>query len=493
MTSLWLDRAPAIETDGRDSPRAFDEIVVGAGITGLVAALLLADAGRSVAVLEARSVGAVATGNTTAKVSVLQGAHLQKIRRMTSARVTRAYVDANRAGAAWLLDFAQAHDVPVERRDAVSFAATADGRARVEREAAVAREAGLAVTTADDAGLPFPTFGAVRLADQGQLDPMPLLAALAARFRALGGVIREGVAVVGASASRPVRVRTTDGDFACERLVLATGTPMLDRGLYFAKLTGDRSYAASYRVAEPLPHGMYLSVDPPTRSIRTAPGPGGDLLLVGGYGHGVGRHPSPASRAAALDEWARATWPTAVQTHRWSAQDYETPQGVPFVGWLPRGRGRVFLATGYEKWGLSNAAQCGLTLAADLVGDLPDWARVLRHRTTRPRAFAHGVGMNAAVAKHYAVGWARVLLAPPATDAPPEGMGEVRRVGLRPVAVSTVEGRTCRVSGRCPHLGAIVQWNDAERTWDCPAHASRFAATGERLEGPAKRGLPTVP
>lgn len=487
MTSLWLDGAARAPSDEFDEGRHFDEIIVGAGITGLITAVLFARSGRRVAVLEARRIGAVATGNTTAKVSALQGAQLQRVQRHSYGAITRAYVEANLAGREWLLDYAARHGVAVQRRDAVSYATTPDGSRVIEREYRIARSAGLPVRRGTDAGLPFATRRTLTLADQAQLDPMELLTTLAAELRSLGGKLVEGVRVTGARASDPVRLRTTSGEVSADHLVLATGTPVLDRGLYFAKLTPRRSYAASFRVPGELPEGMFLSVDGPTRSLRTASDAGGDLLLVGGNGHVVGRHPSPASQAEELEAWTRWHWPGAELTHRWSAQDYRTPQGVPFVGRLPRGRGRIFLATGYDKWGLTNAAQAALTLHNDILGgDLP-WAAVLHRRITTPVAIASGAGAGAAVGVAYLASYARAFRRGMPAQAPEEGQGLIGRRGVRPRAACTVDGEVREQSAICPHLGAVLRWNDLERSWDCPAHGSRFDPAGEVLEGPSTR------
>jgi Rieske Fe-S protein len=114
---------------------------------------------------------------------------------------------------------------------------------------------------------------------------------------------------------------------------------------------------------------------------------------------------------------------------------------------------------------------------------------VLGRRLTTPQAFARGIGANAAVGWWYAKGYARALRSPLPTDAPAEGEAVLGRRGIRPVGVSTVDGRTCAVSAVCPHLGAALTWNDGERSWDCPAHGSRFAANGSLLEGPATADL----
>jgi nitrite reductase/ring-hydroxylating ferredoxin subunit len=347
--------------------------------------------------------------------------------------------------------------------------------------------------------LPFATTGAVRLADQAQLDPIQLLAALAREFRAAGGVLVDEVRVTAVHAIRPVEVQTTAGVIDADVVVIATGSPILDRGLYFAKVSAHRSYAAAWRVPEErLPDGMFLDVEQPTRSVRTAGGrDGGPLLLTGGFGHGVGRHPSPQAAADELAAWTREHWPDAEPVASWSAQDHLTPHGIPFVGWLPRGRGRVYVATGFSKWGMTNGVATALTLASDILGGeygwaAPNWQRVLHRRPTLPQTFAAGIGENAAVALWYARGWLGAL-AGPLGEAPIEGHGEVGRSGLVPAAASTIDGRTTRLCAICPHMGAIVNWNDFERSWDCPAHGSRFAPDGAVLEGPAKRAMRPLP
>lgn len=488
MTSLWLQNPRSITTDPFVAGAEYDEVIVGAGLTGLVTALLFARAGRKVAVLEARTVGAVTTGNTTAKISMLQGTQLTRVRTHTLRPVLQAYADANRAAFDWLIEYTGAHDVPLERRAAYTYAGTEDGGTQVRREFDLARSVGLDAEWTADVPLPFRTFGAVRLDNQAQLDPMDLLAALAADLRILGGVIHEDSRAVGVTASAPAVVRTARGEVRADHVILTTGTPILDRGLYFAKVAAQRSYAQAFEITPgTAPTGMFLGVEKPTRSVRTA----GALLLTGGNGHPVGRAASTRAHVDELERWTMQHWPGARRVASWSAQDYSPAHHVPFVGWLPRGKGRIFLATGYDKWGMTNGVAAAITLVDDILGTSTDWQKTLHHRVTTPRAMGHGIGENAAVAWWYARGYAKALTRRLPDAPPPEGAGAVRRDGLRPTAVSTVDGVTCALSAVCSHLGAVVSWNDAERSWDCPAHGSRFSADGTPLEGPATRGLAT--
>ncbi|HEY8589939.1 MAG TPA: FAD-dependent oxidoreductase [Naasia sp.] len=505
MTSLWLDRPHREE--GTTYPASdfgpgasYEVLVVGAGLTGLVTALLLTRAGKRVAVVDQLQAGGLTTGKSTAKLTLLQGARLRELLRHTAPKNARAYVEANREGFEWLVRYLDDHGVPYQRRDAFSYAGTPDGAALVDEEVFAGLRLGLPVEKVRDLDLPFPTFGAVRLRDQAQFDPMDVVRALAGDFRARGGTLAEGVRVtrvrtLANGRSGPCRVVTSAGEVDADRVVLATGMPILDRGLYFAKLVPSRSYALAFRTppgALDPDFGMYISVDSPTRTLRSTPGEDGegDVLVVGGNGHVTGRHPSPADLVADLEMWTGAYFPGAERTHAWSAQDYKSANAIPFVGWLPRGAGKVFLATGFGKWGMTNGVAAGVRLSAEMLGGNVPWAKVLGRRVTRPQSMLAGAAANASVGARIATGWARGELT--ALQEPAEGQGVVGREGGRPVAACRIGGSIERVSAVCPHLGGIVNWNDLERSWDCPLHGSRFAADGTRLEGPATGDLARV-
>jgi glycine/D-amino acid oxidase-like deaminating enzyme/nitrite reductase/ring-hydroxylating ferredoxin subunit len=494
VTSLWLDTAHRPDAGAYEPGSAWDTVVVGAGITGLVTAVLLARSGQRVLVIEARRAGEVTTGNTTGKVSLLQGSVLSSVVRDHGRRVGAAYVAGNRAGQDWVLDYCTRHQVPLDRRDAWSYAHTRLGGRQARHEYETARRLDLPVTWSDSDELPYPTHGAVRLADQAQIDPLPLLAALAAELASLGGLLVEGLRVADVRPRRSgVSVTTSLGPVTADRAVLASGVPFLDRGLYFAKVQAQRSYAAAFRVPGPVPQGMYLSVDTPTRSLRTAAHAGEKLLVVGGNGHPVGRpRRTPRELVEDLEQWTRRHFPGAERTHVWSAQDYRSANAVPFVGPLPRGGGRIHLATGFGKWGMTNGPMAALMIAGDILGDRQSWARTLQRRVTRPAGLLNGLRFNAEVGLSGVGGWvgAQARQGVDADEVPPEGEGVVGADGGRPVAVSTVGGVTCAVSAVCSHLGGVVAWNDQERSWDCPLHGSRFGPDGSVLEGPATRPLP---
>jgi glycine/D-amino acid oxidase-like deaminating enzyme/nitrite reductase/ring-hydroxylating ferredoxin subunit len=502
MRPLWnRDDADGVQRGHLPTGRP-DVVIVGAGLTGLATAVMLTRAGRRVAVIEADQVGALASGANTGKVSLLQGKVLGELRRHHPPSLVRAYVEANSGGAAWLRSFADTEGVPYATRTAISYAQSSEGVRLIDAEERAAVEAGLPVHRLVPAGEhPFPLVAGLALDDQLALDPVVLLQAMSRRLIAEGGTLHTGIRATGVRTLRGATLVTDAGDIEADQIVLATGTPLLDRGFYFAKTRGLRSYCVAFEVDGELPEGLYLSVDGPTRSIRAVtPGDGPAeraRLVVGGNGHSVGRAYSERAAVEDLIEWTRQHFPGAQPVARWSAQDYESHDLVPFIGVMPRTGGTVRFATGYGKWGLALAPAAAQRITAEIIGvpmgGRPEWMRTFAHRMTVPADLGRGGAENAATGWEAASGWTASQRQAVPVAKPAEGDGVVAHRGMVPVGVSTVDGRTRAVRAVCPHLGGVLQWNDAECTWDCPLHASRFAPDGTRIEGPAVRDLDRLP
>jgi glycine/D-amino acid oxidase-like deaminating enzyme len=466
LTPLWLD-GPRSVRPALAEPGQYDVVIAGGGISGVLAGLLLARSGRHVAILEARQVGDGATGRSTAKVSLLQGTRLSEICRRRSVHLARQYVEGSREGQAWLRRFVDEHAVPHQLRAAYTYATSTRGLERLDTEQRASAAAGLVVRRTDETDLPVDVKSALVLPDQLQVDPLRLLEALVERFEAEGGELFEATRVVSARhAGEGLVIETSAGVGTTARhLVLATAVPVIDRSVWFARLTAERSYAlAAQDVAAP--EGMYLSVDDTVRSIRSTPGPEGEILLVGGNGHMTGRADSEEARLRDLEEWTRATFSGARITHRWSAQDFHSPTGLPYAGALAPHDERILVMTGYAKWGFTTAAASALIVAKTILGHRPDWAEAWQTWSSgESRALPALLGSGLATAAVALTGHL--------------GRGPVRRLPGCPGTPSPV----------CTHLGGRLRWNDAEQTWDCPLHGSRFAADGQVLDGPAVRPL----
>ncbi|MFC8046198.1 FAD-dependent oxidoreductase [Nocardia sp. NPDC057353] len=494
MTSLWLQETRTPARLRLTPGLRFDTVVVGAGLTGLVTALVLARAGANVAVVEAGRVGAGTTGGTTGKVSLLQGTRLQQIARKHPPETVRQYVAANTAALDWVTAYCAGAEVGIERRTAHTYAPSAAELDTVTAEHAVARAAGLPTELVDDPDVPFPARAAVRLAGQVQLDPMELLAALAVDVEAAAAPIFENTRVRGVHrADGGLVVETEHGPVAAGTVVLATGIPILDRGGFFARLTAQRSYLAAFQVPGPITEDMFLSAGQPSRSLRSTPSARGELLLVGGNGHPVGRTESEQAAVDDLVDWTRRWFPGAVPLNTWSAQDYMPIGELPYAGPLLPGEHRILTGTGYAKWGLTNGVAAALALAGRIAGGVPEWAGALDSwRRDEVKALPAAAKANAEVGAQMTTGWLRTLRGGSAQP-PAEGEGRVEHRGVRPAAVCTSGGATHEVSAVCPHLYGIVRWNDAEKSWDCPLHGSRFAADGTLIEGPATSDLAPLP
>ncbi|MFC6716455.1 FAD-dependent oxidoreductase [Natrialbaceae archaeon GCM10025810] len=509
-----LTIGPSATVVDLESDRPVDVAVVGGGIAGLSTAIHCRERDLSVVLLERDRIGSGTTGRSTGKLTSQHGLVYDHLRREFGLEAARRYAAANESAIEEVERRIEALgvDCGFERGPSYLYG---DDRDALEREAEAARAAGLDVSLVTSAP-PFERAeAAVRLEGQAWFHPRRYLLALAERLREDdGAAVVAGARVTDVEGGTAVdrgspRVRTANGPtVAADHVVVATGFPILDRAGYVARTHPRRSYVLALRLRRAPPSAIYYRIGDPYRSVRPvaeASGVGdgandGHLLLVAGENHKTGQGGSAADRYRRLERWARERFPVESVVRRWSAQDYVPADRVPLIGRAGPGLENVSVATGFRGWGLTGGTVAGRLLAARIDGESPperDLFDPLRF-TPKP-SFTATVIENADAASQFATDWLRTLVTPTGTAtaadlAPGEGT-VVRTAGLGdPVACARdADGALHAVSAVCPRDRCILAWNDAEHTWDCPCHGSRFSPTGEVLEGPATGDLPPRP
>lgn len=492
--SVWL----ASEGDPRPAlvgPAQCDVVVVGGGITGVTAAFLLQRGGLQVVLLEATQVGSGTTGGTTGKLTSQHGLIYHDLVEDHGSDVARAYADANQ-GALRLIESLASEtnaDCNLTSASAIVYDREGDDSERLRAEYETAHDLGLPARLIRDTGLPFEVSWALEFTDQAYFHPVRYCQALADRFRSLGGRVYEDTRAVGLDEScEHVEVETEEGSVMADFAIIATLLPFVDRGGFFAKTKPWRAYGVAARFATPTPPDMYISASGPIRSLRPWPEGGPSGAIIVGENHPTGDKSAGPGRWGELERWANENFDVASFEYRWSAQDYSAADGIPYIGRSPLTE-RTFVATGFAKWGLTNGTAAAAILT-DLILDVPNEyaAHFAAGRIGDVKAVTELIKTNASTAVEWTRGRLQRLSLPEVTELE-RGQAAIVSVDDSAVAVyRSPSGDLHGVSPTCTHLGCGVAWNDAENTWDCPCHGSRFDVEGRVLTGPATDPLEQV-
>jgi glycine/D-amino acid oxidase-like deaminating enzyme/nitrite reductase/ring-hydroxylating ferredoxin subunit len=479
--SAWLDTPEGVQRPPLAADVTADVAVIGGGLAGLSTAYELRQDGADVVVLEGRTVASGVSGNTTAKLSALHG-----LVSSHGLETARAYAGMNQWGVERVRDLAAELGIDCDLDVRPNFTYTEDPERHGDLVAEVdaASAAGLEVSLAESTEVPG-AVAAVRCEDQAQFHPVKYLRGLANALAEGGAAVHEHTRALGVGDGAV----TTDAGHRVRagRVVVATQIPFLDRGLFFARASVERSYAITVAVEGPLPDGMYLQAESPGRTLRTIPWRDETLLMVGGESHSLG-HGDPVPCFEALERYARDRFEVTRIEHRWDAHDFMPDDGLPYIGRLTPFSDDVLVITGGKKWGLAMGVGAGRALAHRIAGRESEWASAFDPwRRPKPSSVKTWAELGADTALHLVAD--RLKRTGSAADLAP-GEGRVVGSGLGQEAVHRDDdGQLHAVSARCTHLGCIVEWNAAERTWDCPCHGSRFGAKGEVLTGPATHPL----
>lgn len=493
-TSLWHATASTPRFDPLRGAIHVDVAIVGAGITGLTAALLLAARGRSVAVLERESVGGGETGNTTAHITVAVDAGYHYVKRKYSSAEARLLADAQRTAVDTIAELVKRYAIDCHFRRVPAYSYTEKRKyvSELKNEAAAAREAGLDAQWTDDVPLPFATRGAVLWPDQAQFHPGEYLAGLARHAAAAGVQIFERTLVTSLENGEPCVLETENGARVTAGAVLmATNVPVFGFTHLHTIAAPYRTYAVAFREEGPHPEGLFWDTADPYHYTRWQDTADGTYLIVGGEDHRVGENDDTEASFANLEAYAREYYGQRTVSHRWSGQIIEPHAGLPLIG----GAKNVYISTGYSGQGMT-LGTAGAMLVADLISGIANpWAELFDPQRTRPHmTMREFITENLHFPGHLLPDRLTSLdVEAKSTDEVRSGEGKIIKVNGQKVAAYRDEaGRLQCVSPVCTHMKCDVAWNAAERTWDCPCHGSRFNTDGSVLNGPAHEPLEPV-
>ncbi len=500
--SVWSEATPAPPYPPLDGNETVDVAIVGGGITGITAALLLARAGRRVAVVEARRIGKGETGKTTAHLTEALDVPYHVLISRFGVGGARLAAAGQRAAIDRIAAFIDECAITCDfrRLSGYAYAETLAEREALEREAAALRRLGLDASLVDRAPLPFPIAGALRFDDQATIHPRVYLQGLERAFVGLGGRIFEDTQVVAIDEGDPCRVISDRGVVSAGAVIVAAHVPIVNRVLLHAKLAAYRSYVVGVDLGgDPgVGDGLYWDMAEPYHYIRTQAIGTRRYLLVGGEDHKVGDTDDTTAPFERLESYVRVRFgrDVAPTDYRWSGQIVVSADGLPYVGRNSLSHD-VFVATGYGGNGITQGTLAAMVVTDQVVGLPNPLAELLDATRIKPLASAGAVlAENFDYPKHLLTDRLSHAKAETidAVAAIAPGEGRVVSLGGERLAVyRNGNGQLGALSAKCTHLGCLVHWNTTEKSWDCPCHGSRFDPHGRVLNGPAVNALEARP
>lgn len=408
-----------------------DVLVIGGGMAGLLTAYYLQKAGVDCVLAEADRICSGVTKNTTAKITAQHGLIYSKLLSTMGAERAKLYYQANTAAIEDYAELCADIDCDFLRKDAYVY--SMDDPQALVRELDALRTIGAAADFVKALPLPIDTVGAVRFQNQAQFEPLKFAAGISRGLKIYEQTrvteIRDGAALIDGG-----------GSIKAENFVVATHFPFINKhGGYFLKLYQQRAYVLALKGAQDVA-GMYIDAKEGGLSFRNQ----GELLLLGGNSHRTGKEKDGWKP---LEDFAAAYYPQSAEVSRWAAQDCMSLDGVPYVGRYSKATPGLYVATGFNKWGMTGSMAAARCLTQMLTG----------------KGSAY-VGLFDP---------SRSVLHPQLAKNAAEAVASF----LRPAAP------------RCPHMGCALKWNKHEHSWDCSCHGSRFTEQGELIDNPATGDL----
>ncbi|AGA67674.1 FAD dependent oxidoreductase [Desulfitobacterium dichloroeliminans LMG P-21439] len=493
--SYWIDSTPKTNYPSLREDIAVDVAVIGGGMAGISSAYLLAQEGLKVAVLEANQILQGTTGHTTAKLSSQHGLIYDQIIRQRGDEIARLYAEANEFAISFVANLVEQEGIDCDftRQSAYIYTQQEMNIEKLEKELKAAQQCGIDAHYETKLALPLAIKGALRFDQQAQFHPRKYLLALAQRITEKGGLIFENSKVIDVRGDYPATLMTHQGcKVTAKYVIMASHYPFhILPGFYVARIYQEREYAVVIKASEAFPGGMYINAEDPARSLRGLPTTEGERILIVGEKHRTGHGENLVDHYKNLMEFAQGLFTVEEFPYYWSTQDCSTLDDIPYIGQISKDKHNIFMATGFRKWGMTHSTVAAHVIRDIIVkGDSP-WGAVYAPSRKITLNSVTGFVANSSVLVFNFISGKLMRGEEAYALSPGEAVianSEGRRVGIYMDAESNIH----KVDTTCPHLGCEVQWNDAELSWDCPCHGSRYDVDGIPLEGPTLEPLKRI-
>lgn len=495
--SLWQGTTPDADVEKKDvSRQAFDVLIVGGGITGITTGLLLQKAGKSCIIAEAHNICFGTTGGTTSHVNTFFDTSYDIIINDFGEESAQLVGRATRQSINLFKQHVQEYAINCgyEEKDGYVYAQTDEQVVKLQKIFDASQKAGVEVAYTDTIPVPVEFKKAIVYYRQAQLHPTRYVQALARAFVEAGGVLLEGCLIDKFDKEADLlNVSSNQGIIKARNLIYATHIPPGVNLLHF-RCAPYRSYAMAVKLKEDnYANGLAYDMYDPYHYTRTQDIDGEKFLIVGGEDHKTAHIKNTEACFNHLESYIRKYYNVEHVAYKWSSQYFEPADGLAYIGHLPGNPDNVYVATGYSGNGITYSHIAAITLTELITKEESEYAKLFAPGRVKPVAgFASFVKENADVVKEFITKKLFTEKLPELADLAPGEAKLVKYEGESMALYKDETGKLHAVDPVCPHAKCNVDWNSAEKSWDCPCHGSRFSYDGELLTGPSRKGLDKI-
>lgn len=434
MNSIWTDHIDLPNFNHLPGDQKTNVLVIGGGLAGILCAYFLKQAGVDYILVEGKTIGNGITKNTTAKVTSQHGLIYDNLIKKAGINQAAMYLNANQTALETYRQLCKEIDCDFEEKDAYVY--SLNNREKIEKEVTALEKLNFPAEFSENLPLPFQVAGAIKFPNQAQFNPLKFIRAISENLN-----IYENTFVKEMTEHKAI---TNHGTISANKIIVATHFPFINKhGSYFVKMYQHRSYVIALDHA-PDVNGLYVDEAEKGMSFRNYE----NYLFIGGGDHRTGKQGGCWKE---LRDFAKRYYPNAEEKYHWATQDCITLDSVPYIGNYSKNTPDFYVATGFNKWGMTSSMAAGKILADMVTGKKNE---------------------NAAV------------FSPSRSILKPKLASNALQAAINLLTIS---------NKRCPHMGCALKWNHAENTWDCPCHGSRFDQKGHLIDNPSTGDLKYAP